>query len=117
MKLNNSKKAQIGKKIDTAVVLIVSVVVLFLVFAALVPEAQDAGDRLGDAQLCSNAGGFFNTSQSACLNTSSANNTGPFAFESIPINSIFSGTGIVIVLLMVALFLGVLKMVMPGRKK
>lgn len=117
IKLFNTKKAQIGKRIEPAIVVIISVVVLFLVFSSLVPEAQTAGDSLGDAQACSTAGGFFNTSQSACLNGTGIADTGVVGFEGIPLSGIFSGSGIIILLLMVTLFLGILKLVMPSRKK
>ena len=116
-KLLNTKKAQIGKKINGAVAVIITVVVLFLVFADLVPEAQSAGDSFGDAQLCSESGGFFNTSQSACLNGTGVADTREVAFEDIPLNSLFSSTGVVIILLMVALLLIILKVVIPGRTK
>ena len=116
IKLLNTKKAEIGKKIDSVVVVIITVVVLFLVFAGIVPEAQSAGATLGDAQTCSNSGGFFNTSQSACLNGTGVADTGVVAFDSIPLSGLFSSSGIIILLLMVTLFLGVLKLVTPSRK-
>lgn len=115
-KLFNTKKGQIGKKIDSVVVVIITVVVLFLVFAGIVPEAQTAGASLGDAQICSESGGFFNTSQTACL-TNSSTTAQNFAFQAIPLSGLFSSSGVVILLLMVALFLGVLKLVMPKSPK
>ena len=79
------KKGQIGSKVTGAVEAIVLVVVLFLLFAQLVPEAQTAGNTL-------NASG-------------------------VPLGSLFTGTGVMILLIMVGLLLTVLKVVMPGSSR
>ena len=80
-----NKKGQIGSKVTGAVEAIVLVVVLFLLFAQLVPEAQQAGNTL-------NASG-------------------------VPLGSLFTGTGVMILLIMVGLLLTVLKVVMPGSSR
>lgn len=80
-----NKKGQITTRVTTAVEAIILVVVLFLLFADLVPEAQAAGNTL-------NASG-------------------------VPLGSLFSGTGVMILLIMVGLLLTVLKVVMPGSRK
>ena len=120
------RKGQIGKKIDTAVVLIVSVVVLFLVFAGIVPEAQTAGETMSLSSRCTAVGCIFNETTASnsgfegdCAINSSAERTActdPLG-QGIPLSGLFSGSGIVILLLMVFLFLGVLKMVLPGKSK
>ena len=79
------KKGQIANRVTGAVEAIVLVVVLFLLFAQLVPEAQTAGNTL-------NASG-------------------------VPLGSLFSGTGVMILLIMVGLLLTVLKVVLPGSRK
>lgn len=79
------KKAQIGTRVTSAVEAIILVVVLFLLFADLVPEAQSAGDTL-------NASG-------------------------VPLGSLFTSSGVVILLIMVGLLLVVLRVVMPGSRK
>ncbi len=79
------RKAQIGTRVTSAVEAIILVVVLFLLFADLVPEAQSAGDTL-------NASG-------------------------VPLGSLFTSSGVVILLIMVGLLLVVLRVVMPGSKK
>lgn len=114
-----NKKAQVKltPAITVAVTVIITVIVLFAIFADLVPEAASAGDQLGDANTCSAAGGFFNTSQSACLNGTSPADTATVAFDAIPLGSIFSGTGIIILLLMVSLFLSVLGLVLGRRRR
>lgn len=114
--LVKNKKAQIGKRINAILLVIISVIILFSIFDALVPEAQSAGTQLGDAQRCSDGGGFFNTSQSACLNGTNPGDTGVVAFSAIPISTLFSSSGVIILLLMVSLILIVIKMVMPRGK-
>ena len=84
-KLIENKKGQISARVTSAVEAIVLVVVLFLLFAQLVPEAQSAGNQL-------NASG-------------------------VPLGTLFTGSGVVILLIMVGLLLTVLKVVMPGSRK
>lgn len=83
--LIENKKGQIAGRVTGAVEAIVLVVVLFLLFAQLVPEAQSAGNQL-------NASG-------------------------VPLGSLFTGTGVMILLIMVGLLLTVLKVVMPSSRK
>lgn len=85
MKILKQKKGQISQRVTGAVEAIVLVVVLFLLFAQLVPEAQTAGNTL-------NASG-------------------------VPLGTLFSGTGVMILLIMVGLLLTVLKVVLPGSRK
>lgn len=84
-KLFKSKKGQISSRVTSAVEAIILIVVLFLLFADLVPEAQTAGNEL-------NASG-------------------------VPLGTLFTGSGVVILLIMVGLLLTVLKVVMPGSRK
>ena len=80
-----NKKGQIAGKVTTAIEGIILVVVLFLMFAQLVPEAQTAGQTLND--------------------------TG------VPLGSLFSQDGVMILLIMVGLLLVILRVVLPkGRK-
>lgn len=82
-KFLNNKKGQIATRVTGAVEAIILIVVLFLLFADLVPEAQTAGDSL-------NASG-------------------------VPLGSLFTGQGVVILLIMVGLLLVVLRVVLPSR--
>ncbi len=82
-KLN--KKGQIAGKVTESITAIILVVVLFLMFAELVPEAQTAGNTL-------NASG-------------------------VPLGSLFTGSGVMILLIMVGLLLTVLAVVLPKSKK
>lgn len=85
IKLMKSKKGQISARVTSAVEAIILIVVLFLLFADLVPEAQSAGDSL--------------------------NSSG------VPLGTLFTGSGVVILLIMVGLLLTVLKVVLPGSRK
>lgn len=115
-KFVKNKKGQIGKKIEVVVIIILTIVVLFEIFTGLIPEVQSAGDELGDANRCSDAGGSFNVTQALCLNGTSPADTAQVSFDAIPISSIFSGTGIIVLLLMVGLLIGILRVVLPKRK-
>ena len=84
-KFLKDKKGQIANRVTGAVEAIILIVVLFLLFADLVPEAQTAGNEL-------NASG-------------------------VPLGTLFTGSGVVILLIMVGLLLTVLKVVMPGSRK
>lgn len=116
----NKKAQQVGngfnKTIISIAIVIITIVVLFNVFASLVPEAQSAGDQFSDATRCSDAGGNFNVSQALCLNGTSPADTGTVNFEAIPVATLFSGTGVVILLLMVFLIIGILRIVLPSSR-
>jgi len=114
MKLKNAKlKTSI---LNTALLAIVLLVVLFQIYASLVPEAQAAGNQLADAERCSVAGGFYNTSQAACLNGTTPADTAAVSFAAIPLSGILSGTGVVFVIIMAALVVLVVKSFMPKGK-
>lgn len=116
-KIVQNKKGQvIGTKINTAILVIITVVILFSLFNALIPEAQSAGTTLGDIQTCGDAGGFFNSTQGLCLNGTGPVDTDLVSFSSIPLNTLFSSSGVIILLLMVGLLLVVLQIVFSRRK-
>lgn len=81
--LMKHKKGQLSSKVVFAIEAIILVVVLFLLYADLVPQAQTAGDSL-------NASG-------------------------VPLGTLFTSQGVVILLIMVGLLLVVLKVVIPGK--
>lgn len=114
LKLKN--KAQLKSNIlQTAILGLVLLVVLFQLYSELVPEAQGAGNTLGDAARCSEAGGFFNTSQSACLTNSSPEGLTQ-SFDAIPLAGLLSGTGVVFVIIMAALVVLVVRSFLKGDK-
>ncbi len=116
MELN--KKAQLNQKINTAVGIVITIVVLFLIFADLVPEAQSGGDRFSDATKCAEASCFSNTSLTpSCVINSSQEGTAACEndIQTVPLAGLFGGSGVVILLLMVFLFLMVLRVAFRRR--
>jgi hypothetical protein len=86
MQLPKFRKRAIGTDtIRTAIIGIVMLVVLFKLYASLVPEAQSAGDDL--------------------------NATG------VPLGSLFTGEGIVFIIIMVALIIVVVTAFLPKKFK
>lgn len=115
MKLLNFKRGNLTQQtIGVAVTAIVLLVVLFQLYATLVPEAQAAGDSLGNAASCVNEGGFFNTTQTACLTNSSPTGT-TISFSTIPLAGLFSGTGVVFVIIIAALIVLVVRSFLTSK--
>lgn len=83
-KMNKTGKLSTGT-LNTAILAIVLLVVLFQLYATLVPTAQAAGDTL--------------------------NLTG------VPLGSLFSGNGVVFIIIMAALVILVVKTFMPSGNK
>ncbi len=126
MKLKSmDRKGQIDKKINAVVIIIISIVVLFQIFAGIVPEAQSAGDTMSDDTICVNAGCIVNTSLTPdCQSNRSpqgfgGNSSGAcgVALQNIPLASLFGSSGLIILILMAFLFIGALKIVLPSSKK
>ena len=122
MKLN--KKGKLGTNtLNTVVLAIVILVVLFASYAAIIPEAQTAGNSLNESNQCTRAGCFFNASgDTTGVNCYTANgSTSDTAcsvdgFENIPLSGLFSGTGVVFVIVMAALLILVVKGFMSSNK-
>lgn len=87
MKMKLTKKGEgLGAgTLRTAIIAIVMLVVLFKLYAVLVPEAQAAGNEL--------------------------NNSG------VPLGSLFTGSGVVFVIIMVALIIVVISAFLPKKWK
>ena len=119
-KVSSKGQVNLTKTVTTVVILIITIIVLFGVFNALVPEVQTSGDRFSDATKCAEAGCFSNASLTpACVINSSLEGQGACQnpIETIPLGSIFGSTGVVVILVMVFLLLIVLGIVLPSRKK
>ena len=69
--------------LNTAIIAIVLLVVLFKLYAALVPEAQAAGNELNES--------------------------------GAPLGSLFTGNGVVFIIIMAALVVVVIRAFMPGK--
>lgn len=129
MKLNNILHNRIAKNnlnsvVTSGAILIITLVVLFQIWASLVPEAQVAGDSLNDSNRCSAVGCFYNstfaTAGRCVTNVTSpeSNSTGcSVAGQSIPLSSLFGGKGIVILLLMVLALFTAIRIVLGKGKK
>ena len=122
-----NKKAQaLNKNIEAGAILIITVIVLFLLFAALVPEAQTAGDslNLNISDRCNDVGCFYNATDNVnttvdckidlTVNATACTNA---LASVIPLSSLFGSGGIVFLLVMVFLLLMILRTVLPKSKK
>lgn len=95
--------------IQAAVLAIVILVILFTAYSEIIPEAQTAGDSFGDVARCADSGGVFNVTQGACLNGTSPADTGVVGFTPTPLSTLFSGTGVVFLIVMAALLVLVVR--------
>ena len=116
MKLMKSKKGKISTQmVNTAILSIVILVVLFKVYAELVPEAQTAGNELNDTYRCeTTAGGYWNGTTPGCQ-VNSTNSTA-LGYTAIPLGGLFSSSGLVFIVIMASLVVVVVKAFMPGGK-
>ncbi len=121
MKLLKSKTGKLNQAvINTAILVIVLLVVLFQIYAAVIPEAQAAGNLMNDSNRCVDVGCFYNVSEitgAVCLVNSTETVSGALCggADSIPLASLFSGTGIVFIIIMAALFILVIKSFMKSK--
>lgn len=108
--------------INTAILVIILLVVLFSIYAELIPEAQSAGSAMNDSNRCIAAGCFPNTNHSTftCINDSALNATevGECAnrINPIPLSGLVNGTGVVFIVIMAALFILVIKGFLKSKK-
>ena len=118
MKLMKSKKGKLSTQmINTAILGIVILVVLFKLYAELVPEAGTVGDEMSDASRCvSDGGGVWNSSDVNCrLSNVSGTVINANTYE-IPLAGLFSSSGLVFIIVMASLVVVVVKAFMPGSK-
>lgn len=101
--------------INTSIIAMVIIVVLFKLYAVLVPEAQTAGNELSDASFCGDAGGYYNTTTLVCQ--TSAVNVTPVSYTGIPLSGLFSGSGLVFIIMMVGLLIIVVKNIISSGSK
>jgi len=120
MKLIRSKKGKLSTSmLNTAILAIVLLVVLFQLYAALLPEAQTAGNSLNDSNYCVSQGCVYDGSGAStafCVNGSGVSNISCASSASVPLGGLFSGTGVIFVIIMAALLILVVKSFMPGKK-
>ncbi len=122
MRLLKSKSAKLSTGIiNTAILVIVLLVVLFQIYAAVVPEAQSAGDLMNVSNRCEAVGCHFNASLTPnCVLNSSTNQSDIVGCannaNSIPLGSLFSAGGVVFVIIMASVIVLVVKTFMKGGK-
>ena len=110
--------------INSAVIAIVVIVVLFTLYSVLVPEAQTAGSSMNDSSRCEAVGCDYNQSGRpagdgiTCYNTTStiSNASCPNAANSIPLGGLFNASGIVFVIIMAALLILTVKGLLTKTK-
>lgn len=109
MKLGKKGKKLTTSVVQSAILALVIIVVLFGVYAAMVPEAQTAGDSLNDSNRCDDLGCSYNSSSDKCqYNSTFVGNATLFCStpdKTIPLASLFGGNGIVFVILMAMLLI------------
>lgn len=101
--------------INTAVVAIVAVVILFSAFASIMPEVQEAGDSFNETGTCANAGGFYNASVGDCTN--SRDDPTILEYDPIPLAGLFGSGGAAVLLIMAALIIMVAGAYLKKRRK
>lgn len=117
MKKINKKANLVTSVFLIAVVTLVILTILFEAFAVIMPLAQDSGDNLNESNQCvNNAGGFWNTTQERCTVEEGSGTILQTAPGAVPLNALFSGTGIVFIVIMAALLILVVKGLL-GKKK
>ena len=113
-----------NKKIEAGAVILILVVVLFLLFSSLVPEAQTAGDKLNVSNRCLAVGCAYNITSSANTDNDCRNNVSDEAVscpdalgKGIPLSGLFKSSGIVFLIIMFVLLLTILRIVIPKKGK
>ena len=100
-----------GNTAQKSILVLVTIVLIFAIYSAVVPEAQSSGDLLGDATTC---GHYWNSTSEVCqLNSTDATAQD---YNSIPLNSLFSSSGLVFVIVMVALLIMIVRGLLKGKK-
>ena len=110
MKLLKDKRGKISSAlINQAILGIIIIVILFQAYAALVPEAQSAGDMMNDSNRCIDVGCFYNGTSSTCFGLANESILCPTNANTIPLGGIFSGSGVVFIIIMAALVIVVIR--------
>jgi len=121
MKLLKSRSGKLStKSINTILLVIVLIVVVFQVYAELIPEAQTAGSSMNDSSRCVDAGYWYNASSDDCQwNSTFVGNATLLVGDDnrIPLSGLFTGVGgVVFVIIMAAMLVTVVKSVMGKGK-
>lgn len=119
MNLGKKAKKLTTAGVQSAILVIVIIVVLFSVYAAMIPEAQTAGDSLNDSNRCADVGCTWNASTPQCTNQSNQSGAGVCTESAyaLPLGGIFGSTGVVFVVLMAMLLIVVIVGLLKSAKK
>lgn len=122
MKLLKSKTAKINASvIEKAIMSLIVLVVLFVAYGTIMPTAQSAGNSMNQSNQCTAAGCTWNSSITlSCRNATgneSATSTCASGQHVVPLSGLFSGTGVVFLIVMIALILLVVKSYLPKKGK
>ena len=104
------------KKVNVLVIGIVVVLVLFSLYASLVPSAQAQGDAMNDSNRCATVGCYYNSTAPLCQVNSTSTNACTVSNQTIPLSGLFSSSGIVFILMMIGLLIVIIKGYMVGKK-
>lgn len=110
--------------INTAILGIILVTVLFSAYAEIMPSAQDSGDKLGDEYRCNTVAEasstcFYNASRATdCTenNKTAADTTACTTFKSVPLSGLFGTGAVVFIVVMCFLLVLVIKSFLPKGK-
>ena len=109
MKLGKKGKKLTTGMVQSAILALVIIIVLFGVYAAMVPEAQTAGDSLNDSSRCADVNCYWNSSDIDCYDDNVTSEVAcTESASSLPLASLFGGSGIVFVILMAMLLIVVI---------
>ncbi len=113
MYLKQNKKGLTSGIVQTAFLAIVLVVVLLQVYANITPTAQAAGNELGNEARCEASGGSFDVND-RCSSNGSIEGT-QIQFRSIPLSGLFSGTGVVFIIIIAPLIILIVRSFLTSR--
>lgn len=116
MKFLNKKGKISTKLLNAAVLAIVLLIVLFEIYATLIPIAQESGNSMNDSNQCASRGCVYNDTDDICYILGNKTGGSCAATSSIPLSGLFAGTGVIFVIIMAALLILVVKSYMPKGK-
>ncbi len=127
MKLLTSKKAnqRLNVLINSAVLGLILLVVLFSIYATVMPEAQSAGASMNISNTCVADGCAYNASntwwnatpEKNCIATAGETNDSCTTFRgAIPLSGLFNAGGAIFIIVMAALLVLVVRSYLKGKK-
>lgn len=103
--------------ITATIITIITVVLILNIYSEVVPEAISSGNQMNDSQICESASCYYNDATSVCQ-VNSTNTTGcENSYKYIPLGGLFSGSGIVFIIIMGALLITLVMSFISKNKK